>query len=46
MIMEEQDSSKEAYLDLVKRITVVFRHFSLKPCEGIKERKKGKITVP
>jgi len=44
--MEEQVISEEAYLDLVRRIIVISRHFSPKPCKGVSKRNKGKVTVP
>lgn len=40
VIVEDDASSKESYLGLIKTIVVIFRHFSLRPCKDKEERKR------
>jgi len=46
MIVEDDISSEEAHLGLIKRTVVIFRHVLPRPHEGTQSRKEDKMTVP
>lgn len=46
MIVEDDVSSEEAHLGLIKRTVEIFRHVLPRPREGTQRRKEDKMPVP